>query len=91
MPRTDRREAKTKGPAAAAGGTVRVNLSLSPGERDQLDALAGRLARFGMTANRSAAVMELLNAILNAEALGLLAIEDRRIHLNRRPPDGRGG
>jgi hypothetical protein len=63
--------------------TVLVPLSLLPAELAELDALAARLARPGHRANRSDAARELLRAVLNAEAAGLLDIEDGRIWLRK--------
>jgi hypothetical protein len=77
MPGRDRR--KKSRPAAVAGDTVRANLTLLPAELAELDGLALRLARPGWTANRSETVRALVRFALDAEADGLISIEDGRI------------
>jgi hypothetical protein len=67
--------------------TESVTLSLWPARKAELDALAARLAPTGQIPDRSATVVELVRFILDAEADGLVEIEDGRIRFRRPAAD----
>lgn len=66
-------------PSDAGRNAVRRQVSALPAEWAQIDALARRLASRGYDSNVSATLRACVQAILNAEADGLCAIDERGI------------
>jgi hypothetical protein len=89
-PRTTDRGPRTKrplrptAPSDAGRSAVRRQVTALPAEWAEIDALAHRLKPPGYPENVSQTLRECVRAVLNAEADGLLTIEDGRICLKRR-------
>lgn len=83
MLRRDRRKPKEK--AKRTGNVERRQVTAMPAEWAAIDALAARLAEpWGYCPNASRTLRDCARAVLNAEAAGLVTIENGRIYWERR-------
>jgi hypothetical protein len=80
------RPTRPTAPSDAGRSAVRRQVTALPAEWAEIDALVHRLARPGdPRGNLSATLRDCVRAVLNLEAMGILAIEDGRIRITPLP------
>lgn len=82
--RPSRNRATAPRPSDAGRNVVRRQVGALPAEWAEIDALALRLARPGYRENVSETLRACVRAVLNAEALGLLTVDEDGIRLRER-------